>query len=215
MEVTDCILSRRSVRKYLDISVERDKIGVIMEAGKAAPSAGNIQNWKFLLIENADKRKKIAEACLQQWWIAKAPSIIILVAEPDKVRQFYGIRGERLYSPQGCAAAAMSMLLEAHNQGLGSCWIGAFDEGKIKSLCNIPEQARPQAIITIGYPDENPPPPPEFSLEEVMFFRDFGGQPNRIEDIPAYLGEFSDKIDKGVTATKDFIKKLATPKKKK
>ncbi len=215
MEVTDCILSRRSVRRYLDIPVPRELIGRILEAGKAAPSAGNIQNWKFLLIEDAEKRKKIAEACLQQWWIAKAPSIIVMVAEPDKVRQFYGIRGERLYSIQGCAAATMSMLLEAHNQGLGACWIGAYDEAKLKALCSIPEQARPQAVITIGYPDENPPPPPEFSLEEIMFFRDFGGQGNRIDDIPTYTGEFAVKVDKAKKAAKEFLKNLAAPKNKK
>ena len=190
MEVLDAILSRRSIRKYMDVPVEREKIGRILEAGKAAPSAGNIQNWKFLLIEQADKRQKIAEACLQQWWMAKAASIIIIVTEPDKVRQFYGIRGERLYSVQNAAAAAMCMLLQAHELGLGSCWVGAFDEAKLKTLCSIPDQARPQIVLTIGYPDENPPPPPEFGMEEVMFFRDFGGQPNRIEDIPFYQGMF-------------------------
>ena len=215
MDVTEAILTRRSIRKYLDVPIERDKIGTIMESGKAAPSAGNIQNWKFLLIEEEDKRKKIAEACLQQWWIAKAPSIIIVVTEPDKVRQFYGVRGERLYSVQNGAATAMAMLLEAHNQGLGACWIGAFDESKIKTLCNIPDQARPQVILTIGYPDENPPPPPEFGMEEVMFFRDFGGQPNRIEDIPFYQGEWQHHVKKGIKHTKDFLKKLGTPKKKK
>jgi nitroreductase len=196
------------------MEVEWEKIGRILEAGKAAPSSGNIQNWKFIVVEGQEQRKQLAEMCLKQWWMAKAPIHIVVVAEPDKVRQFYGLRGERLYSVQNCSAAIMNMLLAAHSMGLGSCWVGAFEEDGIKRVCSIPQQARPQGVITIGYAAEKPPLPHEFSLEEVMFFRDFGGQPNRIRNIPGYKGEFSAKLAKDIEKGKEIIQKIGSTKKK-
>lgn len=217
MEVFEAIVSRRSIRKYLDLPVEWDKIGTILDAGKWAPSAGNLQNWKFIVILDPEKRKAIAEACLGQHWMAKAPVHIVIVSEPETAKRHYGVRGERLYSIQNCAAAVMNMMLAAHSLELGTCWIGAFNEDRIKTLCTIPDNVRPQIILTVGYPDETPKIPWKLTVEDVMFFRSYGGQVNKIRDINLTLGYTShivkDLIKKGADMLERFMKPL--PKKPK
>ena len=212
MDVFECIRTRRSIRRYKSSPVEWEKIGRILEAGKAAPSAGNLQNWKFIVILDPAVRKRIAEICLKQEWMAEAPVHIIIVAEPEKGKWFYGLRGEKLYTVQGCSAAAQNMLLAAHSLGLGSCWVGAFDEESLRSAVFMPQEVRPQAVITIGYPDEVVPEPPEFTLENVMFFRNYGGQPHRIKELNEYTVDWGQSLDntlrKGVNKLRDLKKRL-------
>jgi len=103
-------------------------IGKLLEAGKAAPSSGNIQNWKFIVITDKDQRKQLAEFCGTQLWMAKsACAMIVGVADTDKARSFYALRGERLYSTQNCAAGSR----KHHPDGaihwtVGHAWVRAI-----------------------------------------------------------------------------------------
>ena len=204
----EAIKNRRSIRKYLQAPVEWDKIGQILEAGKAAPSCGNLQDWRFIVILDQKKREQIAESCMQQHWMARAPVHIIVVGEPEKSKRFYGIRGERLYTIQDCAAAVQNMLLMAHALGLGSCWVGAFDEDALRNLVSMPNEIRPQAIVTIGYADEQPPEPPEYTLENIMYFREYGGQGNRVKDIPKYSGDYAERLKRTTEKGKDVFSRM-------
>jgi len=208
MDVYECIKTRRTVRKFKDIDVPWDDVSKLLEAGKSAPSSGNIQNWKFVVVKDKAARIEIAEYCGNQLWIAKAPVLIVIVADVDKARRFYGVRGERLYSAQNCAAAAENMLLMAHALGLGGAWIGYMEEDKVAQAITLPDSIRPQLILAIGVPAEQPPTPPKYTLENVMYFRQFGGQPNRIKDIPQYKGEFSYKIKGAIDKTKEIAQKI-------
>lgn len=212
MEVFECIKTRRSVRKFLDVPIEWDKVGTIVDAGRSAPTAGNLQNWKFIIILDEGKRKKIAEACLKQFWMERAPVLIVVCSEPEKAKRFYGIRGERLYSIQNCAAAVENMLLTAHSLGLGGCWVGAFDEDMIKRALEIPDYARPQVVVPIGYPAEKVPTPMQYQLENVTFFEQW----KRVFDLDEYLGYTSatvqDLIEKGKKVVKKIKKKLKKEK---
>lgn len=208
MDVYECIKTRRTVRKFKDIDVPWDDVSKLLEAGKSAPSSGNIQNWKFVVVKDKAARVEIAEYCGNQLWIAKAPVLIVIVADVEKARRFYGVRGERLYSAQNCAAAAENILLMAHAIGLGGAWIGYMEEDKIAQAITLPDSIRPQLILAIGVPVEQPPSPPKYTLENVMYFRQFGGQPNRIKDIPQYKGEFSYKIKGAIDKTKEFAQKI-------
>lgn len=185
METEECILTRRSVRKFKNVKVDFEKIGRILEAGRAAPSAGNVQNWMFIVVDDENKIKAIAEACFNQYWIANAPILIVICGKPQEVERHYGIRGERLYSVQNCAAAAENMLLMAHDQGLGSCWIGAFDEDKVKDILGIVKEARPQVLLPIGYADEEPLIPSKYKLDNVVYFNKWWG---RVKDVDVFLG---------------------------
>ena len=204
MEVFDCIRTRRSIRKYKDKPVPWDNIVEILQAGKYAPFAGNIFNVKFIVVKNEAKRKAIAEASVQQYWMQDAPVHIVVIGEPEKAERYYGTRGARLYTIQGAAAAVENMLLTAHSLGLGSCWVGAFDEEDIRRLCNLPEHVNVQAVITIGYADENPSSPPKHRIEHIMFFEKWWG---RIEGPKTGLGYWSPYIKHAVTQTHKHIKK--------
>lgn len=191
MDVMEAIAKRRSVRKYLDKPVPWDDVGSVVDAGRQAPSAGNLQNWKFIIVTDEAKRKAIGEACLQQQWMHDAPVHLVVCTEPRKAIQFYGIRGDRLYSIQNCAAAMQNMLLAATSLGLGSCWVGAFDEGMLKAAASIPEYARPQGVVTLGYAAETPKVPVQYTIENVVYLQRWG---SRIGDMDAVMGHYGNKI---------------------
>jgi nitroreductase len=218
MELSEAIKKRRSIKRYLDIPIEWNKIGAILDSARLAPSAGNLQPWKFIVVTNFEKRKKVSEACFQQYWMQTAPIHIIIVAEINKMNRFYGIRGDRLYSIQSCALAAQNMMLEAVNLGLGCCFVSAFDEEMISKNFGIPEFGRPQAIITIGYPGEEIPMPPKYTLNDIVHLERFGA---RIRDFEAYIGygpgrdiknfvlSSKNKFDKLGAKGEDIIKEFA------
>lgn len=212
MDTLDAIKKRRSIRKYLDVPVEWYKVTKILEAGKQAPSSGNLQNWRFIIVTDKKMRRKLAEASLQQYWMESAPVHIVVCSQLTIAKQFYGLRGERFYSIQNCAAAIQNMLLAAHSLGLGSCWIGAFDEGKLKTLLDIPEDVRPEAIITIGYPDENPEEPEEYELYDVIFLENYG---KRIRNIDLAKGIYSSSVAEGIKHISKKIKQKIRKKGKK
>lgn len=169
-DIFDVIASRRSVKSFLPKFVSWENIAKVLDAGRLAPSSGNLQNWKFIVVLESSQKQNIANACHEQYEIASAGALIIVCSEVEKVERYYGLRGERLYSVQNCAAAIENMLLEAHSLGLGSRWIGAFDEDEVRSLCSIPPEVRPQAIVAIGYAKEVPEAPPKYPLETVVYF---------------------------------------------
>ena len=156
MDVLHAIKTRRSCRSYLQKAVVLDKKTAVIEAGHYSPSAGNFQDWKFIIVTEAGLRSAIAEHCMEQYWMATAPAYIVVCSNEERTEMRYGLRGKRLYSVQSNAAAMENMLLAAHSLGLGSCWVGAFDEEFLTRNLGIPETARPQGIITIGYPAEKP-----------------------------------------------------------
>ncbi len=156
MEVKDAIFGRRSIRKYQPKDVEDEKIREILEAAIWAPSAGNTQTWRFYVVKNPEIREKLMRASYMQKQITEAPVSIVVTFDMDEMDKFYGRRGVELYGIQDTAAAIQNMLLRAYDLGLGTCWIGAFDDGEVSSILKIPATERPVAIITAGYPAENP-----------------------------------------------------------
>ncbi len=207
MDTFETIFTRRSVRRYRDVPVEWEKVGHVLEAGRAAPSAGNLQNWRFIVVTSGGQRDGIAEASLNQKWMAKAPVHIVVTSEVKKVEIFYGLRGERLYSVQNCAAAIQNMLLAAHAQGLGACWVGAFDEDMVRRICGIPGQSRPQAIITLGYEEGKAKDPGRTALYTVTFVGGYGG---RIRDFNRMMGYTSDKVQKAFGKAKETVEKSSS-----
>ena len=204
MDVFECIRTRRSVRKFKDKQVPWDNIVTIMQAGKYAPSAGNLQNWKFIVVKDDAKRKAISKACLDQEWMEVAPIHIVMVGDPQKAERFYGTRGRRLYTIQGIAAAIQNMLLTAHSLELGSCWIGAFDDDEIGRLLNLPEQVNVHAVIVIGHADEKPEVPPKYRIEHMMYFEKWWG---RVESPKTHIGWWSHYNKRIVDESKKLVKK--------
>lgn len=198
LDLLEVIRSRRTIRKFSPKFVEWGKISQVLEAGRHAPSSGNLQDWKFIVVIEEELKMQLAEASLQQYFMLQAPIFIVVCSEPEKIIRYYGARGEKLYSVQNNAACIQNMLLAAHSLGLGTCWIGAFDEDEVRRILSITAEARPQAIICLGYPGESPKQPPKYPLEALVYFNSWK---NKIRDPAAYLHDYSDILRKKAQGT--------------
>lgn len=147
MNVIDAIKTRKSVRSYLDKPIEEDKLNAVLEAGRHAPSATNRQEWRFVIVRDPEIREKIAEAAGGQTFVGEAPVIIVACAETDS----YVMRCGQLCYPIDVAIALDHITLAAAEAGLGTCWIGLFDEKKVKEILGIPEKIRVVALMPLGY----------------------------------------------------------------
>lgn len=172
MDFDKCLKTRRSVKEYKDRKIDIKDLNDILDAARYAPSAGNLQNWRFIIVENEEKRKKLAEACLGQDFISKAPISIVVCDDPEDVVRNYGKRG-KLYAIQDCAVVIQNIMLKANDVGIGSCWIGAFDEDKVRAILKIPDNIRPEAIITLGYSNEKVETPRRYDLKDLVYFEEW------------------------------------------
>lgn len=167
MECLEAIKGRRSVRKFKDTPVDKEIIKELLDAAQMAPSAGNLQARDFIVITNKATKQKLAKAALDQTFIEKAPFIIVAVANIERSSRIYKSRGE-FYAIQDATAGIMNMLLAAHSRGLGTCWVGAFDENAVSEILGLPYKVRPLAIIPVGYSEEEPATPRRFGLETIV-----------------------------------------------
>ncbi|MBI2564490.1 nitroreductase family protein [Candidatus Woesearchaeota archaeon] len=199
MDALVCLNSRRSIRSFKQDNVEFEKIINIIDAGKSAPSAGNIQDWKFIIVVDSEKKEKLAEASSEQMWMSEAPVHIVVCSEPVKNERMYGERGKKVYSLQNSAAAAENMLLAAHAQGLGACWVGAFLESSVKKILDIPKKATPQSILVVGYPRGKPEIKPKLSIQDVLFFETWGNYNKKSvlkEEYEKFISSIKEKAEK-------------------
>lgn len=188
------IENRYACKSYLQIPVEWDKIVEVLQAGSMAPSAGNIQNWKFVLIQDKDNREKVEDACLFQTWMSQAPVFIVVCANASMSQRYYHDRGD-FFTTQSAAAAIENMLLEATNQGLGSNWVGAFDEEKLNEVLKIKSGWKVHAVLTLGYVHETEPRPFKYKLKDLVNFETFG---NGVYTKPIFpLSNIVKKLERG------------------
>ncbi len=139
-----------------------------MEAIRSAPSAGNLQAYEVMVILDEAKKAEVARWALSQWFIAQAPVVFVFFANPSRSAIKYGKRGAELYCVQDATIACAYAQLAAVALGLGTCWIGAFEEAGLKSSLSAPKELKPVAILTVGYPAEEPLPTPRRSLGDIF-----------------------------------------------
>ena len=174
MNIFDCIFNRRSTRSFTKEKVDDKLIGVMLHAATHAPSAGNTQEWVFIVVKDEDVKEKLAEAAIKQDFVAKAPVVIVVCMDKEKVSMHYSKRGEALYGVQDTAAATMNMMLAAEALGLKTCWVGAFDEDRVGHVLELPNEVRPMAIVPVGYSDETPIKPRRIPFENVTHVNAYG-----------------------------------------
>jgi len=167
MNILDVIIHRRSIRDFSDEEIPRELIDGLIEALRWAPSAGNLQSRKFYFVFNQDMKKKLAKAAMNQNFIARAPLAVVACLDRN-ISVRYGDRGVNLYSIQDVAASVMNMMLLAHAAGLGTVWVGAFNEFHVIEVLNLPQNLRPIAIVPVGYPSKMPMPTPRLAREELV-----------------------------------------------
>lgn len=172
MDVFEAISRRRSIRSYKPDPVEPDKIDRLLEAARLAPSASNRQEWRFVVVTDAEKRAQLAEAANGQDFVGQAPVVIACCAETDGKTMPCG---EQRY-PIDVAIAMEHIVLAAVELGLGTCWIGAFKPEKVREVLGIPEEIRVIELLPVGYPSESPGERPRMSTDEIVHRESWGGK---------------------------------------
>jgi nitroreductase len=166
MDFYDVIRTRRSIRKYRQTPVEQAKLDRVLEAARLAPSAANLQPWHFILIRDARTRQNLRDAYGRDWFVG-APVIICACAEPGKA---WVRRDGKNYADVDVTIAFEHLVLAAAAEGLGTCWIGAFDPVKLKMILGLPDGIEPLAMTPLGYPDDTPRPASRKSMSEILRF---------------------------------------------
>ena len=175
MDLDDVLKKRRSIRNYDNKKkVSLNDVAEIIYAGTLAPSAGNLQSWNFIIVQDEEMKQKLVEASLNESWMLSAPVFIVVCARTKMPKLHYGKRGEMLYVIQDCAACVENMLLKATELKISSCWVGAFEENTINNLLSLPPDVRPQAIITLGYSHEEKEMPKRYHLDFLTYFEEYG-----------------------------------------
>ncbi len=166
MNVFEAIQSRYSVRDYLDREVEEEKLSRIMEAARLAPSASNRQEWRFVIVRDPKKRQALMKAAKNQEFVGQAPVVIACCARTDNHVMSCG----QLCYPIDVAIAIEHICLQAVDEGLGTCWIGAFYEEPVKKLLEIPNEIRVVELLTLGYAGDRPSIKNRLPLEKIVMY---------------------------------------------
>ncbi len=151
-------MSRQSIRRFTSEPIPDSTIEELVSIGTRAPSAGNRQPWRIIIVTNKDLRKHLANDAFNQDFIAGAPVIFVICAVPEESAERYHDRGRTLYVYQDTAALTLNILYGAHFHGYGACWIGAFDEDAVSKTLKIPFNMRPVSMIPVGKIDGACPP---------------------------------------------------------
>lgn len=170
MDIFQVFRDRRSIRKYKDTPVEPEKINQILDAARLAPSWKNLQCWRFLVLTDADRRAKVLEGFHADnpgtKAIAAAPVILVVCGNPAESDIENGIE----YYAVDVAIAFEHVCLAAHALGLGTCWMGWYDEDLLKRTLGIPQDMRIVGISPLGYPDQEPKARPRKELSEIVYY---------------------------------------------
>jgi nitroreductase len=168
MQFFEAVERRRSVRAFTGASIDADKLAAILAAARLAPSAGNLQAFQIVVIDDAGCKKALAAAALGQDFVAEAAVVLVFCASPARSERKYGQRGAALYCLQDATIAACYAQLAATAQGLASCWVGAFDEARVAAALRIPPQLRPIMLLPIGSAAEPTERPQRRSLDALV-----------------------------------------------
>lgn len=173
MDIFQVFRDRRSIRKYKDTPVEQEKIEQVLDAARLAPSWKNMQCWRFLVLTDPVKREALLSVFADdnpgKKAFTQAPVAIVVCGNPEESDLSHGID----YFVADVAIAFEHLCLAAHAVGLGTCWMGLFDETELKVKLNIPENMRVVGITPLGYPDQEPKPRPRKELSEIAFFNNW------------------------------------------
>jgi nitroreductase len=163
MDVIEAIQTRRSIRRFKPESLQKEHLKKILKAAQLAPSAGNKQPWRFIVVTDPTTKARLGKIARNQTWISNAGAIIVALAMDKKSPQVYEKWVER-----DVMTAVEHMVLAAWSLGYGSCWIGAFIEEDVKVLLDIPQEMTVMNLLPIGVPNEHPEKRPRKSFHEIF-----------------------------------------------
>lgn len=179
MSVKEIIAQRRSIRRYLDRPVDREIIMECLEAARLAPSADNVQPWRFLVIDDPGLKERFAREVFSgiysvSKFAAKAPVLILILSRLDIIAHRIGkqIQNVHFYLIDS-GIAGEHIVLQAEELGLGTCWIGWFNSRKARKVLNIPKKYKVVSLLSLGYYDTRPQKEKKRkSLEDIAWFNE-------------------------------------------
>ncbi|HOJ31148.1 MAG TPA: nitroreductase family protein [bacterium] len=175
MEFCQVIKTRRSIRKYTGKEIDEEVLRRVLDAARIAPSGSNRQPWKFIVVKDSERKNKLAQLCHNQFFIAEAPVVIVACG-----RNIHYNRGGWMGDCSvlvDVAIAVDHLTLAARAEGLGTCWIGLFDNTGTKKFLEIPDDVNVVALTPLGYPahrDQFMETSDRLPLEEIVFFEKWG-----------------------------------------
>lgn len=174
MDALTAIKARRSIKSFRADRVPIKTIYKLIDAARWAPSAGNLQSWEFILVEDATAKKQLAMAALNQEFISSAPVVIVACADTERSAVKYGVRGKYFYSIVDASAAIENLMIAATSLGLGTCWVGSFNNNIVRDVLGLPEGIAPVAIIPLGFPADEGERSTRTSIGNILHFERFG-----------------------------------------
>jgi nitroreductase len=168
MEFPELVKKRRSIRAFEAREVEAEKILRVLEAARAAPSAGNLQAYEILVVREPAAKSALSAAALHQTFIKEAPVVLVFFQNPTRSGRTYGARGREFYSVQDATISCAYAQLQATAEGLATCWVGAYDDDRVNAVLAAPKGLTPIAILPVGYGAERPPATDRRRLEDLV-----------------------------------------------
>ena len=165
MNVLEAIRKRYSCRAYADKPIEKEKLDAVLEAARLAPSAKNLQDWRFVVVTDKEQKQNVAGCTNRPEIFSKAGAILAGCSNTDEV-----MRCGQPAGPIDVAIALEHIALQAAELGLGTCWIGSFDEPKVRRLLGVPQGIRIIELMTLGYPADTQPEPKRESIDKIVCF---------------------------------------------
>jgi nitroreductase len=169
MELMEAIVRRESVRSYEDRPVPEEKLLKVLEAARLAPSASNRQRWKFIVVREAERRRQLSRATGGQLHVAQAPVVIAAVSTMPE----YVMRCEVPAYPVDLAIAVDHMTLAAVDEGLGTCWIGAFSQEEARTVLGVPDDCKIVTLLPLGFPRQERREKVRKPLDEIVCYETF------------------------------------------
>jgi len=175
MELYRVLQDRRSVRKYKPDPVPAEKLERILEAARIAPSWSNLQCWRFIVVSDPEKKKELASGMPDNNPAKRAvgetaPLVLVLCADPKES----GDQDEKEYYMLDAGLSMQQLMLAAHAEGLGTCWVGWFDEGKVRETCSVPAEYRIVGLTPLGIPEKQPSERPRKEFADILFAETWG-----------------------------------------
>ena len=183
---------RRSVREFTSAPVDFALVVEVIRAATYAPSAGDLQPWRFVVVTDDAVKQSLVSACPQQSWMSTASLFVVVLAESGRVVEYYGDRG-REWAVQSVAAAVQNLLLAAQDLGLGACWVGSFDANSLRDLLRVPDGIDLFAVVALGPSREVPGPKTIAPLDQYIYFHVFG---EKTEDMSVVLRDWGEYLRK-------------------
>jgi nitroreductase len=166
MAVIETIRKRYSCRSYQDRPIEQEKLDIIFEAARLAPSAKNMQDWRFVVVTDRQIRRKLAEAASNQMFLENAGAIIAACSNSD-----YVMRCGQPIGPIDVAIALEHICLQAAELGLATCWIGSFYPEKVRAILDIPDGITVIELMALGYPADEPKEPRREPIQRILCYQ--------------------------------------------